>query len=195
MIVRRLSQFLITAVTAASLLGPPAAACTRCLHVSADGTVIVGRSMDWMEDPGSEIWCFPRGMERNGNAGPQSLTWTSRYGSVGVSFYGVATACGMNEKGLVANLLYLAESNYGKPTPGRPTLSIGGWAQYVLDSYATVAEAVTQFARSPLRSSRRFCPMVSLASATSPSPIPPATRRSWNISTVASSSITVATTP
>ena len=29
-------------------------------------------------------------MKRGGNAGPTSFTWTSRFGSVGVSFYGVA---------------------------------------------------------------------------------------------------------
>jgi penicillin V acylase-like amidase (Ntn superfamily) len=136
-------------VAAVALAAMPAAACTRCLHVFADGTVIVGRSMDWMEDPGSEIWSFPRGMQRHGHAGPKSLTWTSRHGSVAVSFYGVATACGMNEKGLVANLLYLAESDYGTPMADRPTLSIGGWAQYVLDSYATVAEAVTELRKEP----------------------------------------------
>jgi penicillin V acylase-like amidase (Ntn superfamily) len=140
---------LVAVAVAVLNAAPPAAACTRCLHVFDGGTVVVGRSMDWMEDPGSEIWCFPRGLERQGNAGPPSLTWTSRYGSVGVSFYGVATACGMNEKGLVANLLYLAESDYGKPGSGRPTLSIGGWAQYVLDSYATVAEAVTELRNEP----------------------------------------------
>ena len=132
------------------LLGAaPASACTRCLRVFADGAVLVGRSMDWVEDPGAEIWVFPRGMRRHGHAGVSSLSWTSRHGSVGVSFYGVATACGINEKGLVANLLYLAESDYGTPVPGRPTLSIGGWAQYVLDSHATVAEAVMELEREP----------------------------------------------
>jgi penicillin V acylase-like amidase (Ntn superfamily) len=50
-----------------------------------------------------------------------------------------ATACGINEKGLAANLLYLAESDYGTPAASRPDLSSGGWAQYVLDSHATVA--------------------------------------------------------
>lgn len=124
-------------------------ACTRCLKVFADGTAVVGRSMDWVEDPGSEIWIFPRGMQRQGNAGPGSLEWTSRYGSVAVSFYGVASVDGMNEKGLVANTLYLAESDYGKPVAGRPNLSIGGWAQYVLDSYATVAEAVAGLEQEP----------------------------------------------
>jgi choloylglycine hydrolase len=144
----------VIAVAAASLVTMPlatmpASACTRCLHVFADGAVIVGRSMDWVEDPGSEIWVFPRGMKRQGNAGPQSFAWTSRHGSVGVSFYGVATACGINEKGLVANLLYLAESDYGPALAGRPNLSIGGWAQYVLDSYATVAEAVADLEKEP----------------------------------------------
>ena len=59
------------------------------------------------------------------------------------------TACGMNEEGLVANLLYRAESDYGKPVSDRPTLSIGGWAQYVLDSYATVAEAMMELRKEP----------------------------------------------
>lgn len=134
---------LVVAVLAiAALGGRESSACTRCLHRFGDGRVVVGRSMDWMEDPASEVWCFPRGMKRHGNAGTASFEWTSRYGSVGVSFYGVATVDGMNEKGLVANTLYLAESDYGKPLAGRPNLSIGGWAQYVLDSFATVAEAV-----------------------------------------------------
>lgn len=35
------------------------------------------------------------------------------------------------------------------PCSGRPTLSIGGWAQYVLDSYATVEEAVMELRKEP----------------------------------------------
>lgn len=138
---------LLAAVVALS--AAPAVACTRCLRSFADGTVVVARSMDWVEDPGSEVWCFPRGMKRTGNAGPRSLEWTSRHGSVGVSFYGVATVDGMNEKGLVANILYLAESDYGPSVAGRPDLSIAGWAQYVLDRHATVAEAVADLEQEP----------------------------------------------
>lgn len=139
----------LLAFLAVAVCGGAATACTRCLRSFADGLVIVGRSMDWVEDPSSEIWCFPRGMKRHGNAGPASLEWTSRYGSVAVSFYGVATVDGMNEKGLVANVLSLAESDYGKPIAGRANLSIGGWAQYVLDSHATVAEAVESLRKEP----------------------------------------------
>ncbi len=134
------------AVLAAALFAGPAigtaVACTRTLFVGADNTVITGRTMDWMEDMSSNLWVFPAGMKRDGAAGPNSVAWTSKYGSVIVSGYEIGTADGMNERGLVANLLYLAESDYGKPAAGKPQLSISTWAQYVLDNYATVAEAV-----------------------------------------------------
>ena len=81
-------------------------------------------------------------MDRRGGGGRQNPRWRSRYGSVVVSGYDIGTADGMNEKGLVANLLYLAESDYGKPN-GKPVLSISLWAQYVLDQFASVDEAVT----------------------------------------------------
>ena len=126
-----------------------ALACTRTLYVAPDNTVMTGRNMDWAEDMGSNLWAFPAGMARNGAAGPQSLTWTSKYGSVITSSYEVGTADGMNEKGLVGNLLYLAESEYAKPVPGKPYLSIAAWVQYVLDNYATVSEAVEALEKTP----------------------------------------------
>jgi choloylglycine hydrolase len=55
----------------------------------------------------------------------------------------------MNEKGLVANLLYLAESDFGTPSADAKLLSIAAWPQYVLDNYATVAEAVAGLAAEP----------------------------------------------
>jgi choloylglycine hydrolase len=119
------------------------------LYVGADNTVITGRNMDWEEDMASNLWIFPEGLKRDGAAGPKSIRWTSKYGSVIVSGYEAGSADGMNEKGLVANLLYLAESDYGLPDPNRPSLSIAAWPQYVLDNYATVAEAVTALATEP----------------------------------------------
>jgi choloylglycine hydrolase len=126
-----------------------ALACTRTLYVAPDNTVLTGRNMDWAEDMGSNLWAFPAGMARNGAAGPQSITWTSKYGSVITSSYEVGTADGMNEKGLVANLLYLAESEFAKPVPGKPFLSISAWVQYVLDNYATVSETVDALQKTP----------------------------------------------
>ena len=131
-------------------LSERASACTRVLYVAKDGTVITGRGMDWAEDMHSNLWVLPRGMKRDGMGGSDSLAWVSKYGSLIVSGYDVGTADGVNEKGLVANLLYLVESDYGS-TQGRKAISISTWAQYVLDNFATVAEAVSVLEKEPFR--------------------------------------------
>lgn len=124
-------------------------ACTRCVLFGKNDIVVVARSMDWMEDPGTNLYAFPKGIKRDGVSGKDSITWTSKYGSVVCSFYEVASVDGMNEKGLVANVLYLVESDYGTPDGTKPLLSISAWAQYVLDNYATVAEAVEDLKKEP----------------------------------------------
>ena len=119
-------------------------ACSRFLYETGTGTYIVGRSMDW-NDPTAktDLWAFPKGMQRDGGAGSNPIKWTSKYGSVVASFYDAATVDGINEKGLAGNVLYLAESDYGDPAKtGKPTLSVGAWLQYFLDNYASVQEAV-----------------------------------------------------
>lgn len=126
-------------------------ACTRAVYLGPEDTNITVRSMDWKTDLHSNLWAFPRGMQREGAAGPQSMRWTSKYGSVVTSAFEAATADGMNEKGLVANLLYLAEADYVKPAANdkRLPLSISVWAQYLLDNYASVAEAVAHQRQEP----------------------------------------------
>ncbi|WP_425065399.1 linear amide C-N hydrolase [Reyranella sp.] len=138
----RLLSGICAFAVAAATLAAPVLACTRTLYVGSDNMVITGRNMDWDEDMSSNLWVFPAGMKRNGAAGANSIEWVSRYGSVVASGYEAGSADGMNEKGLVANLLYLAESKYAPAAVGRPDLSIVAWPQYVLDNYATVAEAV-----------------------------------------------------
>ena len=132
-------------------------ACTRVVYIGTDGIVITGRSVDWVEDMSSNLWAFPRGIKRDGAAGPRSVSWVAKYGSVVVSGYETATADGMNEAGLVANLLYLAESDYGNRIRP-PVISISTSAQYALDNFATVADAVDALAKEPFASSRRNCP-------------------------------------
>jgi penicillin V acylase-like amidase (Ntn superfamily) len=139
------------AILALSIFAQPAAACTRAVYLGSDGMVITGRSMDWSEDMSSNLWAFPRGMKRDGAGGANTPTWVAKYGSVIVSGYDAGTADGMNENGLVANLLYLAESDYGQPDAGKPHLSISVWAQYVLDNFATVAEAVDALRAEPFQ--------------------------------------------
>lgn len=126
-----------------------AEACTRFVYHGAGNEVFTGRSMDYKIDTGTHLWMFPQGMQRNGEVGPGSLTWTSRYGSVIASAYDIATTDGMNEAGLVANLLWLAESEYPSRDSDKPGLSISAWTQYMLDNFATVDEAVKAIADEP----------------------------------------------
>jgi len=89
------------------------------------------------------LWLFPRGLKRDGGVGADPVKWTSKFGSVITGFYANVSADGMNEAGLVCNLLYQVEADYGDPKQtGRPTLSLGACLQYVLDNFQTVAEVV-----------------------------------------------------
>lgn len=131
------------------LVSSMAEACTRFVYHGAGDEVITARSMDWKTDVGTNLWVFPRGMKRSGEAGPNSIHWTSKYGSVIASGYDISTTDGMNEKGLVANVLWLVESTYPKYDGKTPGLSLAAWAQYVLDNFATVGEAVDALAKEP----------------------------------------------
>lgn len=127
-----------------------AIACTRVVYLGANDQVITARSMDWKSEITSNLWVLPRGMERSGETGPNSLRWTSRYGSVVTSGYDVSTTDGVNEAGLSANLLWLVESEYPRfDEKAKPGLTIAAWAQYVLDNFATVAEAVKALEQQP----------------------------------------------
>lgn len=122
-------------------------ACTRVMYKGPNNTILTGRSMDFSLEIPANLWIFPRGMARNGEVGPNSIQWTSKYGSLVASSWDIASPDGMNERGLMANLLWLVESEYPtfEKTGTRKGLAISAWAQYALDNFATVAEAVEEF--------------------------------------------------
>ena len=90
-------------------------ACTRATYIGPENLVITGRTMDWKEDIMSNIYVFPRGIQRAGYNKGETVKWTSKYGSVIATGYDIGTCDGMNEKGLVAGLLFLPESVYDRP--------------------------------------------------------------------------------
>ncbi|GGF70080.1 choloylglycine hydrolase [Azorhizobium oxalatiphilum] len=140
----------LAAATALAFAPAISAACTRVVYLGANDDVITARSMDWKEDVATNLWVFPRGMARDGRAGPNSLKWTAKYGSIIASGYDISTTDGLNEAGLSANVLWLTESEYPAFTKdSKPGLAISLWAQYALDNFATVAEAVTALEREP----------------------------------------------
>lgn len=133
----------------AATASPLADACTRVVYHGPSDTILTGRSMDFAMEIPANLWLFPRGIERDGAVGSSSVRWTSRYGSVIASSWDIATSDGMNEKGLVANLLWLVSSEYPpfEKDGDRPGISVSIWAQYALDNFATVAEAVEALGR------------------------------------------------
>jgi len=136
-----LSAFLVSILATISM--QEADACTRVVYETGNATYITGRTMDWM-DPKAQtaLWVFPKGMKRDGGVGKNPIQWTSKYGSLAVSFYDIGTADGMNEMGLTANILYLKETEWGDAAASdKPSLSAGAWGQYFLDQFATVKEA------------------------------------------------------
>lgn len=131
------------------LLGFPSQkidACTRAVYKGPNGMLITGRTMDFTLEIPANHWIFPRGMKRNGEVGKNSIEWTSKYGSLAVSAWDISVVDGMNEKGLVANMLWLVESEYPSfdKQGAKKGLAISLWAQYALDNFASVAEAVNE---------------------------------------------------
>lgn len=151
---QRILRHGIGAILSFVLAAPQAAdACSRAVYFGLEGQTVTGRTMDWfVTDMDTNLWVYPRGLERTSNTATP-LVWTSTYGSVVTTVYEGVSADGMNEAGLVANMLYLAESEY--PPAGaddtRPTLPISAWVQYTLDNFATVAEAVAALEREDFR--------------------------------------------
>ncbi|WP_225421756.1 linear amide C-N hydrolase [Arcobacter porcinus] len=124
-------------------------ACTRVVY-HGENEIMTARSMDWKSDIGTNLWIFPSNIKRDGKAGTKSIKWTSKYGSVVATGYDISTTDGVNEKGLMANLLWLVESEYPKiEKSNKATLSISLWAQYVLDNFATVEETVKALKKEP----------------------------------------------
>lgn len=140
---------LLAAVSLGSV--QPVDACTRAVYIGPDQMVITGRTMDWKEDIQSNLYVFPRGIQRTGHNREKTLNWTSKYGSLVATGYDIGTCDGMNEKGLVASLLFLPETIYSLPGDTRPVMGISIWTQYVLDNFATVREAVDELKKETFR--------------------------------------------
>jgi choloylglycine hydrolase len=125
--------------------------CTDFLLQAADedNSVIVGRSMEFGEDLGSQILVGGRGTKKH-SAAPDSpmggLSWTAKYGYVGLNVAGLGLThliCdGMNEKGLSIGALWLPGFTEYSPavTNNAQALDVTHFTNWVLGNFATVAE-------------------------------------------------------
>jgi penicillin V acylase-like amidase (Ntn superfamily) len=126
----------------ASIFTAQTFACTTfCLKNS--GEVLFGKNYDWMIGDGL-IFVNKRSVEKSAmvSGSETAARWVSRYGSVTFNQYGRDNPSGgMNEAGLVIELMWLEDTQYPK-TDARPVVDVLEWIQYQLDISATVEEVV-----------------------------------------------------
>ncbi|MDR3476441.1 MAG: linear amide C-N hydrolase [Gammaproteobacteria bacterium] len=117
--------------------------CTTVFANNKGSNKVVARTVDLYVSDTPMLVSNPRGTKHSGDAGKNSLSWQSKYGNLVVTAFHTHTASdGINEKGLAAHLLYLSGTEYPTVDNSKPQISNGLWAQYVLDNYATVDEAL-----------------------------------------------------
>ena len=115
--------------------------CSRVVFLGRDNLTIVGRTLDWRTPIPTNLYVYPRGMQKQGMPSGNTYYWKSKYGSVlAVSYDGGATE-GMNEKGLVMNALFCKGSIYRSSMNGKlRSMSLAVFVSYFLDNFATVDE-------------------------------------------------------
>jgi len=124
------------------LLSHVSFACTTfCLR--RNGEILFGKNYDWMVGDGL-IFVNKRGVEKSAvsDGRPNPARWVSQYGSITFNQYGRENPSGgMNETGLVIELMWHADAQYPK-ADARPIVGTLEWIQYQLDSSCTVAEVI-----------------------------------------------------
>lgn len=150
--VRKILMGTVVPLALLSAYAPAADACTRILWNDNKLAVVVGRTMDWPTTTEPVITVLPRGMQRDGGVlvgnrieNKNPARWTSKYGSIVTTVYGVGTVDGVNEKGVAMHMLYYVATDFGARDPNKQGLQAALWGQYVLDNAQSVAEALSLF--------------------------------------------------
>ena len=125
-----------------ALYAPFGFACTTFL-LSRDGKHYFGRNYDWVTGNGV-VLVNARGLQKTSlkAEGGKTLDWVAQFGSVTFNQYGRENPTGgMNEKGLVVELMWLQEARYPSED-SRPALDVLQWIQYQLDCSETVEDVI-----------------------------------------------------
>ena len=141
--VRDVRSVIAVAAAVGWLAATVASPCTTVLLEDRDD-VVVAKSYDYFMAQGL-IVVNPRGLAKRSmlsGLGRRPAAWVSRHGSVTFNQYGRELPCGgMNEAGLVVEVMWLDETVY-PPPDDRPVLPDLQWIQYQLDRWGSVAEVV-----------------------------------------------------
>lgn len=115
--------------------------------IAEDGTVVVGRSLDYPALMGFQLCVTPTGMSRQATGpepGAPTKSWTTRHGVVGLSIAGNDALIfdGMNDAGLSAHVLYMVGGFFHAPDyrGDGADVSQAELASYLLSTCATIDE-------------------------------------------------------
>ncbi|MCW3074255.1 MAG: hypothetical protein JWP69_1324 [Flaviaesturariibacter sp.] len=117
-------------------------ACSTFL-LSRNGQHFFGRNYDWVTGNGM-VLVNARGVKKTSytTGGEKPVTWVSDCGSITFNQYGKEFPHGgINEKGLVVELMWLSETVYPQADQ-RGTLNELQWIQYQLDNHTTVEQVI-----------------------------------------------------
>lgn len=122
-------------------------ACSDFQLKSKDGTIICGRTMDFIMPMHSKILVFNRGINHTSMApdGSNGLKWRAKYGFVGVNAFDIQSVDeGMNEKGLTCGFLVLNETIYPPIVSNRNNISLAimDFCTWVLSSFSSTQEVI-----------------------------------------------------
>ncbi len=105
--------------------------------------MIFGRNYDWVTDAG--IVCTNlKGLSKTSmkTENGETISWISKFGSITFNQYGKEFPTGgMNEKGLVVELMWLDDTKY-PAADNRPAVGVLQWIQYQLDNCITIEEII-----------------------------------------------------
>jgi choloylglycine hydrolase len=131
------------------LIAVDAFSCTRIFWNTNPDLMIVGRTEDYVTASHPSFVATPRGVQRWGTADKakrsDAISWTVKYGNVAIYENNRFPNDGMNEAGLTARTLYYLEGEPNEivaPDSTKKELDEDHWVSFVLDNFATVAEAV-----------------------------------------------------
>jgi choloylglycine hydrolase len=118
-------------------------ACTDFQVKAEDGTIVIGRSMEFPADLHSNVIIVPRGEKfiSTDDKGVEGIAWTNKYGFLGIDAYNLKNSYveGFNEKGLSFDALMFTGAEYQPAEPGKfvTKSDLGSW---IMGNFATVEE-------------------------------------------------------
>ncbi len=127
-------------------------ACALIMSTSDQGTLI-GRTMEWFGPIKPKIAIYPRNYP--GSDAKSSLKWVSKYGVLTIedseSNGNIVITEGINEKGLTAHILVQEDARMPGHAQNKPDVDFLVWVRYVLETNATVSEAIADLKNYQIR--------------------------------------------